>query len=159
MVNTLSDLEEAKRTIRTADHMLYITYPVLKENRLLIKVLEEIYHSVRKTVDLIMAYEYEHKRVKIYSDPRINMTLFEQKCAPRYNISSEEIIGIKKIIDLFESHKISPMEFSRQNTFVIMTEDLRTDSISVPNLKSMLGISKNLIRKAESIFGSEKTIF
>ena len=149
-------LEEAKRILRTADHMVYITYPVFKENRLLIKVLEEVYHAVRKTVDLIMAYEYGHKRMKIYSDPNLNMTLFEQKCAQRYSISSEEIIGIKKIIALFEAHKTSPMEFSRQNKFIIMTDDLRTDSITVPNLKSMLGLAKNLVRKTETTFGSEK---
>jgi hypothetical protein len=158
-MNVLSDLEEAKRTLRIADHMIYITYPVLKENRLLVKVLEEVYKAVRKTVDTIMGYEYEHKRIKVYSDPKLNMDIFEQKCAVKYNLTPEEIIGIKQIIDLFESHKSSTMEFSRQNKFVIMAEDLRTDSITMLKLKAMLSIAKVIVRKAETAFGSEKTVY
>ena len=142
--------EDIKRILRNADHMIYITYPVLKENRLLAKVLEEVHSSVKKTVDIIMQHEYECKRIKLYSDPKLNMTIFEQKCAARYYITQEEMIGIKQIMQLFDSHKSSPMEFSRQNKFVIMSDDLRTDSITVQKLKLMLGVAKNLARKAEN---------
>jgi len=148
-MDNIAVLEDVKRTLRIADHMIYITYPVLKENRLLVKVLEEVYSAVKRTIDLIMGYEYEHKRIKIYSDPKINMAIFEQKCAQRYNITSEEILSMKQIIDLFESHKSSPMEFSRQNKFVIMTDDLRTDSVTMLKLKAMLGTAKGIVRKAE----------
>ena len=150
-MENIAELEDVKRTLRIADHMIYITYPVLKENRLLIKVLEEVYSVVKKTIDMILQHEYEHKRIKMYSDPKINMAIFEQKCAQRYNITSEEIIGIKQIMDLFESHRTSPMEFSRRNKFVIMTDDLRTDSITMVNLKVMLGVAKGIVRKAESV--------
>ena len=142
--------EEAKKTLRTADHIIYITYPVLKENRLLIKVLEEIYSAVQKTVELIMNHEYEMKRIKIYSDPKLNMTLFEQKCASRYNFTSEEMMGIKQIIELFHCHKSSPVEFARQNKFIIMSDDLRTESITVQRLKGLLNLAKGFIRKAEN---------
>ena len=142
--------EEIKRTLRNADHMLYITYPVLKENRLLVKVLEEVHSSVKKTVDIIMQHEYEQKRIKLYSDYKINMTIFEQKCAAVYYLTQEEMTGIRQIMDLFESHKSSPMEFSRQNKFIIMSDSLKTDSITVQKLKLMLGTAKTFARKAEN---------
>lgn len=142
--------EDIKRILRNADHMIYITYPVLKENRLLAKVLEEVHGAVKKTINIIMGREYECKRIKLYSDYKINMTVFEQRCAPRYYISPEEMTGIRQIMDLFESHKSSPMEFSRQNRFVIMSDNLKTDSITVPKLKAMLGTAKTFARKAEN---------
>jgi len=154
-MDNIAVLEDIKRALRTADHMIYITYPVLKENRLLVKVLEEVYSAVKRTIDLILEYEYEHKRIKIYSDPKINMNIFEQKCAQKYNITPEEMISIKQIIDLFESHKSSPMEFSRQNKFVIMTDDLRTDSVTMMKLKVMLGTAKGIVRKTDSILSSK----
>jgi hypothetical protein len=150
-VNPLAvQFDEIKRVLRNADHMLYITYPVLKENRLLAKVLEEVHSSVKKTVDIIMQHEYEHKRIKLYSDYKINMTLFEQRCAARYYLTPEEMTGIKQIMDLFESHKSSPLEFSRQNKFIIMSDNLKTDSITVQKLKLMLGTAKTFARKAEN---------
>jgi len=150
-VNPLAvQFDEIKRVLRNADHMLYITYPVLKENRLLAKVLEEVHSSVKKTVDIIMQHEYEYKRIKLYSDYKINMTLFEQRCAARYYLTQEEMTGIKQIMDLFESHKSSPLEFSRQNKFIIMSDNLKTDSITVQKLKLMLGTAKTFARKAEN---------
>ena len=150
-VNQLAmQFEEIKRTLRNADHMIYITYPVLKENRLLVKVLEEVYSSVKKTVDIIMQHEYENKRIKIYSDYKINMTIFEQRCAARYYLTQEEITGIRQIMDLFDSHKSSPLEFSRQNKIIIMSDNLKTDSVTVQKLKLMLGTAKTLARKAQN---------
>jgi len=141
--------EEAKKTLRIADHMIYITYPVLKENRLLVKVLEEIHLAVQKTVEMILKHEYDMKRVKIYSDPKLNFTIFEQKCAFRYNLTSGELAGIKQIIELFNYHKSSPVEFVRQNKFIMMSDDLRTESITQQKLKGLLSIAKEVIRKAE----------
>jgi hypothetical protein len=150
-VNPLAvQFEEIKRVLRNADHMLYITYPVLKENRLLAKVLEEVHSSIKKTIDIIMQREYEYKRIKLYSDYKINMTIFEQRCAARYYLTQEEMTGIKQIMDLFESHKSSPLEFSRQNKFIIMSDNLKTDSITVQKLKLMLGTAKTFARKAEN---------
>ena len=155
-LNMLSDsqlamqFEDIKRILRNADHMVYITYPVLKENRLLVKVLEEVHEAVKRTINIIMGYEYECKRIKLYSDYKINMTIFEQRCAPRYYLSADEMTGIRQIMDLFESHKSSPMEFSRQNKFVIMSDNLKTDSITVQKLKTMLGTAKLFARKAQN---------
>jgi hypothetical protein len=142
--------EDIKRILRNADHMVYITYPVLKENRLLVKVLEEVHEAVKRTINIIMGREYECKRIKLYSDYKINMAIFEQKCAPRYYLSQDEMTGIRQIMDLFESHKSSPMEFSRQNKFIIMSDNLKTDSITVQRLKSMLGTAKLFARKAQN---------
>ncbi|MEM2956324.1 MAG: hypothetical protein QW041_02005 [Candidatus Pacearchaeota archaeon] len=142
--------EEAKKALRTAEHMVYITYPLLKENRLLLKALEEIYLAVKIAIDLILKREYELKRIKIYSDSKTNMVIFEQKCALRYNFIAEEIEGIKRIINLFERHKLSPMEFARHNKLIIMSDDLRTESITLPILKNMLSIAKKVVRKTEN---------
>ena len=148
--------EDVKRALRIADHMIYITYPVLKENRLLVKVLEEVYSAVRKTIDIILRHEYEFKRIKIYSDSNVNMTIFEQRCAPRYGFTAEEMTEIKQIIGTFESHKSSPLEFVRDNKFVIMSDDLKTESLTLQRLKNMLRAAKEAVRKAEAGLSADK---
>ena len=150
----MNSLEEAKSTLRIADHILYITYPVLKENRLLTKVLEEIYSAVKKTIDSIMEREYRLKRIQLYSDPKINMTIFEQRCASRYGFTSQDIVEIKQIMNLFHAHKSSPIEFARQNKLVIMSDNLQTESLTLQRLKNLLRTAKDIVRKAEASFSA-----
>jgi len=154
-----SNLEEARRMIKTADHMIYVTYPILKENRLLIRILEQINTAIFNIIGMIMQHEYSYKRIKIYSDNRINLETFETKCAPRYGISSDYLKGIKELFELIERHKKSPMEFVRQNKFIIMSDDLRTDNITLDRLKFFLAISKDLLRKTDVIITSDKSYF
>jgi hypothetical protein len=154
-----SNFEEAKRMIKTADHMIYVTYPILRENRLLIRILEQIDNAVFSIISVIMQHEYSYKRIKIYNDSRINLETFETKCAPRYGLSSEYIKGIKELFELIEKHKKSPMEFVRQNKFIIMSDDLRTDNITLEKLKFFLAIAKDLLRKTEVTLTSDKSYF
>jgi len=150
----MNSFEDAKSTLRIADHILYITYPVLKENRLLTKVLEEIYSAVKKTIDSIMEREYRLKRIQLYSDPKINMTIFEQRCASRYGFTSQDIVEIKQIMNLFHAHKSSPIEFARQNKLVIMSDNLQTESLTLQRLKNLLRTAKDIVRKAEASFSA-----
>jgi len=63
MERFLESLDKAKRLIQTADHLSYVTFPLIKEKRLLLKILEDISDSVVYTINAILQYEYIHKRV------------------------------------------------------------------------------------------------
>ena len=154
-----SSLEEAKRMIKTVDHMIYVTYPLLKENRLLIKILEQINNAVFNIINAIMQHEYMYKRIRLYSDVRANIEIFETKIAPRYAIQPEYIVGIKHIFALIEKHKKSPMEFVRNNKFIIMSESLETENVTLDKLKFFLTISKEILKKAEMTITSDKSYF
>jgi hypothetical protein len=154
-----SNLEDAKRMIKIADHMIYVTFPILKENRLLIRILEQINNAIFTIVNTIMQHEYAYKRIKIYNDTRINLETFESKCAVRYGIAKEYIEGIKQVLLLMEKHKKSPMEFVRQNKFIIMSENLETDNVTVDRLKFFLAIAKDLLKKADMTITSDKSYF
>jgi len=154
-----NSLDEAIRMIKTVDHMVYVTYPILKENRLLIKMLEQINNAVFNIINAIMQHEYTYKRIRLYSDLRTNMEIFEDKVAPRYEISKETMQGIRQVMQLIEKHKKSPMEFVRQNKFIIMSENLETENITLGKLKFFLTIAKELLKKAEMTMVSDKSYF
>jgi len=151
MENHLENLSKAVKNIRIADHMIYITYPVIKDKRLLIKALEHINDSVVCIVNSILQYDYLHKRISLYPDSKDNLEIFLLKCAPRYNITPEEKAEIKEILATAESHRKSPMEFSRRERIVIMSNDLKTTVIDAENLKKYLSLAKNITNKAKFV--------
>lgn len=153
----MESIEEAKRILKTADHMLYITYPVIKENRLLIKILEEIHYAMQKIIESILKREYTMKRIRLYTDVKANMETFEQKCAERYGLS-EQLEGIRQISYLYNAHKSSPVEFSRSNKYVILADNLHTENITLPKMKGLLSVAKETLRKTEMTLSYENAL-
>ena len=150
------NLDKAAKNLQTADHMLYMTYPLIKEKRLLLKILSETYLVVLNIVNAILQYEYFYKRINLYKDSRENFSVFKNKCAPRYGVTEDQVQKILKIFNLAEKHKKSPFEFVRNNKVVIMTNAFKTDTITVEDMKEYIFLSKDLLRKAETRIRSRK---
>lgn len=147
MEKFLSALESASKTLQTADHMIYITFPLIKDNRLLIKIFSEIYSVILAIVNAVLQYDYAYKRIMLYNDAKINFKNFKEKCAPRFGITEEEIVKIIEIFKIMEGHRQSPMEFVRKDKFVILSETLQTDVVTVEKLKGYLFTAKNILQK------------
>ncbi|MBM3247747.1 hypothetical protein FJZ17_04395 [Candidatus Pacearchaeota archaeon] len=147
----LKSLKEGLKELRIADHMLYITQPILRDKRILLSSIDKIYEAIKKLITAFLQYDYLNKKIQIHSDSRINFETFMIKTAPRYGISNQETEKIREIVDLAESHKKSPLEFTRREKVVIMSGDLSTKQINPDKLKDYLFLTKNLFRKAQII--------
>lgn len=143
-------LEEASKTLQTADHMIYVTFPLLKENRLLLKILDQIHTSLVKIINAILQYEYYYKRIELYQDTRENFRTFKET-AERYNITEQQVKKINEILSLGQKHKASPFEFVKNDKVVIMSDNLKTDTITKEKIKELLIETKDILRKASII--------
>ena len=143
----LQSLQKAIKTLQIADHMAYVTYPVVKDKRLLLKILENTYEAILHTINTILQHDYLWKKINLYHDPKSNFRVFSEKCAPRFNITKQEISEILDILSLVEKHRRSPLEFARKDKVVIMTENLRTSVLGIEKVKTYLTLTKALIQK------------
>jgi len=156
MEKYIENLNKAAVMLQTADHLLYMTYPLVREKRLLLKILNEIYLVILNIVNSILQYEYVHKRINLYKSAQENLSVFKNKCAPRFGITEEQVKSIQTIFELAEKHKTSPFEFVRDNKIVIMNNALHTDTITVEKMKEFILLSKEVLRKAETIIKNKK---
>ena len=101
MEKPLENLKEAERIIKNADHMLYVTFPLIKDKRLILKILLETKTGITKCINSILQYDYLYKRITLRKDPRENFRIFENKCAERYSITKEVIRNRESINILF----------------------------------------------------------
>jgi len=143
-------LEQAEKIIETADHMVYVTYPLIKDKHLLLKILSEIKTAVAKCINSILQYEYLYKRINLYSDPKANLKTFREKSAQRYEINENEIKLILKLFELAEKHKKSSMEFVRKEKIVILSNNSEPSTLTLEQVKKFLVLSKNLLNKAKT---------
>ncbi len=148
MVEPKTLLDKVEHSLRTADHMIYITYPLIKENILLKKVIEQLYDIANNIIEAILEYEYIYKRIRLPKKEE-SFEIFK-KCSDRFDINSEEIEILKELFKIMEKHKESSFEFSRKERLVIMSNNLRTESVGIDQLKKYLNMLKILLKKTKA---------
>ncbi len=140
------NLKEAARHLQIADHMTYVTFPLINDHRLLLKIFDEIYGSIIGCVNAILNYEAMYKRIKLYSGINDNFNTFA-RIGKNYNLSNEQVKRIKELIELNKKHKKSAMEFVRQDKVVIMSDNLGTQVLDLITIKKYLLLAKELMMK------------
>ena len=140
---------EAEKKLRTVDHIVYITFPLIKDKRLLLKVIQEIREIITKCITSILQYEYMYKRINLYKNPKENFRIFTERCAPRYDINKNEIKIIMKLFNFVEKHKESPFEFIKNDKIIILSENLEPTTLSIEKTKEFLITAKEILKKTK----------
>lgn len=142
------NLKQAIRSLQIADHMTYVTFPLVNEQRLLIKIFDEIHKTIINCINAILNYEYLYKRVQLYINNGENIRTFANKCAKTYNLSNEQIKRILEILELNKKHKQSAMEFVKKNRVVILSDNLKTQTLDIQKIKEYLLLAKQFLMQA-----------
>ncbi len=152
MEKFLENIVAAEKKIQVADHMIYVTFPLIKDKRLLLKILQEIKNAVMNCISSILQYEYLYKRIILYKNAKSNFKIFIEKCAPRYQITKEEINLILELFDFIEKHRESPFEFIKDDKVIILSNSLNPKTLTIEKTKEFLMLVKSILRKTRETF-------
>ena len=152
MEKFLENIMEAEKNIRTADHITYVTFPLIKDKRLLLKILQETKNAVAHCISSILQHDYLYKKIELYKDPKSNFRIFIDKCAQEYNITKEEIDLIIELFDFIEKHRQSPFEFVKDEKIIILSNGLKPKTLTIEKTKEFLMLGKNILRKTREVF-------
>lgn len=142
-------LQEAEKKIRTVDHLIYMSFPIIKEKRLLLKIFEDIKTIITNCINAILQYEYLYKRIRLSQNPKTNLETFKIKCAPKYGLTKEDISEITELFDIVEKHKESPIEFVKENKIIILSENMKQKTVKIEKTKELLLLTKRILQKSK----------
>jgi len=136
-------LENAKQQLKIADHMSYVALTILKENRLLIKIISSLAKSVLDLIKAFLYYEYSLKRVKLYKDSHMNFKTFRERIAPKY-MKKDDFENLAKILEINQKHKKTAVEFVKKDKFVIFLGD-SYETLDVSRIRDFLVHVKKIL--------------
>ncbi|GIU68323.1 MAG: hypothetical protein KatS3mg001_173 [Candidatus Pacearchaeota archaeon] len=149
-MNNFNDfLLEAERSLIAADHMVYVSFPLIKDKRLLIKAIQEIKKSMFFLIRAILERENQNKKILTNGDLKLSFKNLKDSIAKKYNLSNNDLVLISEIFEISEFYKESSFEFIRGNKVVFLTEDLKPVSISIEKIKELIVFSKGLIKRVK----------
>ena len=117
-----TSLIQSKKSLQIADHMIFVTYNVVKDARILLSSVKNIFNSLMSATESLLYYERLFKRIPMFpQNTQSKLALLKDNCSKTYNLSQNYLYLINELNELLEEHKKSPIEFSRKDKFVICT--------------------------------------
>jgi len=148
---------KAKKHLHTADHMLTITYPLIKDPKLLLAVTDNVRKAAEGIIETMLEYERLYRRVPPYVDNfAAKFELFRNKVSAKYNFDNDFIIMVKEIVEIVNAHKNSPMEFTRKEKFVICNKQYATKTISAEDLKKYIAKLKLYHKVSDNVLKNDR---
>lgn len=150
-------LQKAKFQYDAAFHLLTVTYPFLKDPKLLIAILSNIHTTMEYTLDALLSFERKLQLVPHYLDNfQSKFNVFRYKSVRRNKIDLSIVKSMEMVQALLSFHNRSLIEFHRQDRLMICDKDFEVKQVSVPDIRSYLDASKAFLSITENIIAIER---
>ena len=130
--------------------MTYVTLPIVNDQKLILKIFEEIFKSITNSVNSVMSYEFSNKNIILHKDNRENIKNFIENLARGYDLNEKEITKIKRLFEIDERYKQSAIEFVKKEKVIMMSDNLDINSINLEEIKEYLMLAKSIFLKISS---------
>ncbi|MFH1840385.1 MAG: hypothetical protein ABH849_04520 [Nanoarchaeota archaeon] len=145
-------LIEMDRAFKTADHLAYVTYPIVKEIRLLMNIIENLDKALRAGMNAILEYDRLYKRIgPLQESFEIRLDLFKSKIIMRHAINREYAELIEMMHELVTYKQKSPMVFQRKDKYVISNQKYKLKTLTIEDVKKYVEKAKPFIFKVHNI--------
>jgi len=146
-------VQKANKHFKTADHLIYITYPLIQDTRIIITTTENLYKALVNAMDAVLSYDRLYKRISMVpEDFESRFNIFKTNCAKRYNIDRQHILLINDLRAIVEHRKKSPVEFVRRDKFIIANGSYRMKTLTYEKVKGYVNAAKPFIVKINKLF-------
>lgn len=152
--------DNAIRHLRAADHMFYVTYPLIQDSKLLLGIVESIFLCVTNVMAAILWHDRLFKLVVPFHDTfEGKFLIFSESCVPRYKINKDIVGMIKEVKDVMSKHQKSPIEFRKKDRFIICEEDYSVITVTDFKIKDYLHKAKAFVALMNEIVSNDERIF
>ena len=131
-------LKESARHLNIADHMTHVTFPIVNEKRLILKIFEEIYKSIMNSINFAVLNRFTNNEIES------NLFYFIDSISKKINLDENNIKKIKEIMEIENKYKKSAMNFVKKDKIVILSDSLAIHTLTIENIKEYLLIAKEL---------------
>lgn len=144
--------KESEKKLKIADHLLTVTYPMVKEPKLLISVIENIYQALDLSITAVLEYEKSNRYIADYGKTlEDSLEIFRRKIIPKHDIDKEFLDFVDYIKDILDTHKKTAVAFTKKDKFVITDNEFNLKTLNESETKKILHTAKKHIKTLNSI--------
>ena len=152
---------EATKAFKIADHLIYVTFPLLNDQKLFATVAEKLKEALDKGMRAMLEFDYLYKRIQyVPTEFQNRLSLFQQYAPKKYGFDPKHFITMQEVEEIVTRRKESPIEFIRRDRLVIASADYRLKTVNLEKIKQMVQNTKTFISKVNEIIQtSDRRLF
>ena len=143
METVLKLVAKANKHLQIADHLTYVTYPLLNDVKLVFAVIDNLYTAYVSAMDAFLTYERLYKRIMVLPDDyKERLDIFKTRIVKRYNIDRGHVLIMDDLAQIIAYRRKSPVEFIRNDKLMICSDTYKMKSVNYDKVKEYLNKSK-----------------
>ncbi|HIH13652.1 MAG TPA: hypothetical protein HA224_00170 [Nanoarchaeota archaeon] len=145
-------IKKAKKEVALADHLLYVTYPMIKEMKFLLAISEHLINSCTNALEALLEFEKKYKRIAPFSTNfSVMANTYKEKVAPFYNLDPKFYRLLRKLDEIRQLGVNSPVKFQRGEKYILASEDFKLTILDADAIKRYNNIAKRFIENVDVI--------
>ena len=139
-------LKDAQKELNIADHMVYVTMPLLTDKNLFISMVDHLYKSMFYSVMCFLKNEMYYKRLfAIPSGERDIVDFFLRKYTHNLGIDKEMLEMIRRMTNIGIATSKSYTQFKRSDKIVVLSQNYKVLEVNKEAIKKYLSLQKKFI--------------
>ncbi len=152
----LEHAEKARRSLRIADHMA-TTYPVVKDNKMFISAIENLFLAASHSMTALLHSEREFKRIPPFQDGfDSKYSLLKERCAERCGLKDEHLEFVLELKQLMLQKRKSTSQKAIKDGLVLYDGNQPQREITLSQIKNYIGRTKSFIGKIEEVISKNE---
>ncbi len=148
-------IQQSKKEIELADHLIYVTYPLIKEAKFLLSIAEHVVKAAELALEALLTYEREYKRIEPFAKNfAVMIDVFHPEVQARYNFGAEHLHLLKKLAEFKQYNKESIMRFRRKDKYILTTQQYDMQVLDLDKVKRFCEATKKFVEQVNKIWGT-----
>lgn len=144
---SIKKLTKAAYQLHLAQHLLEVTYPLVKDPKMLISALSNLEQTHNSMFESVLPMDLVNSDVNFIS----KLNSFEELLKSAVVLESGEKKTILSVHDLINQHKESAVVFSRKDSFVICEDDYKMNKIDPISVGEQVHNTVKLLNKLSGL--------
>jgi len=146
-------LAKAKKEIEVADHLIYVTYKMVSEVKILLAISEHIVVAMHAALESLLEFERHWKRLDAYhSNFALEISIYRTKdIEKRYGFDPKFFRLMQKLLEIQRFDKESIMRFKRGDRYILSTGEYQMSVLDLESLKRYKYLAKKFIDSVDAI--------
>lgn len=141
-------IRRAKQGLTVAEHILKVTFPIVKESKLLLSTLEQIHNSHTALLQGVLTHEREMKSIPPFHANFESMwNAMSLRLAKKYSPTGSELELFKTIEQTLKFHKDAAVAFERKGNLILASDDYVIQKITPEFVQETLKKTQNVQNK------------
>lgn len=139
-------LEQAQQHLQAARHLLRVTFPTLKDPKLLPGVTAQLFAAGEAALEALLRYERQLRLIPPFGNSFASkFRVFRSSSAKRNHFHQEQVRLLGELQELVSLQKSCPVEFRRQEGYVLATDRFCLRTISKRDVESYFSRTQDFV--------------